>query len=303
VGEKPVRGPVLVTGSGGGIGGAIAQRLAERGFRVYAGLRTQAAVAAFPRQAGGRIVPILLDVADEANVESAARAITSEAGAEGLSGLVNSAGIIVDGPLELIPVENFRRQFEVNVTGPFAVTRALLPALRRGRGRVVNIGAVSARMTPPFFGPIAASKAALASLTDAMRMEFAPFGIEVALIEPGGIQTGIWGAAVEMQSEGFKSQAPEMVELYRPALQAMREAFARFGADRPDVVVDAVLAALLSIGKPKPRVLVGKGTSQMAFLGRLPIRMRDRMLMSSLGIAKALKPAAERLLRGKSAIA
>jgi len=154
----------------------------------------------------------------------------------------------------------------------------------------------------PFMGPLSASKAALASLSDAMRMEFALFGIKVALIEPGGIQTGIMETAAAMQAEGFKSQPPEMVELYRPALQALREAFAKAGADRPDVVVDAVLAALVSRGRPKPRGLVGRGASQLAFLGRLPIRLRDRMLMSSLGIAKALKPAAEKLLRRKSAV-
>jgi NAD(P)-dependent dehydrogenase (short-subunit alcohol dehydrogenase family) len=228
-------------------------------------------------------------------VETAARQIGERVGSAGLFGLVNSAGIIVNGPLELIPVENFRRQLDVNVTGVFAVTRAMLDALRTAKGRVVNIGAVSARTTPPFFGPIAASKSALASLSDAMRMEFALFGIEVALIEPGGIATGIWGTAATMQAEGFKSQPRDLVELYQPALQAMREAFAKFGADQPDVVVDAVVAALTSRNKPKPRVLVGKGASQMAFLSRLPIRMRDRMLMSSLGIAKALAPAVEAL--------
>jgi NAD(P)-dependent dehydrogenase (short-subunit alcohol dehydrogenase family) len=152
---------------------------------------------------------------------------------------------------------------------------------------------VSTRTTAPFFGPIAASKAALASLSDAMRMEFGAFGVDVALIEPGGIQTGIWSTASTLQAAGFKTQVPAMVELYRPALEAMRAAFAKFGLDSPQVVVDAVLLALTSRGRPKPRVLVGKGASQMAFLGRLPIRTRDRMLMSSLGIAKALEPAAQ----------
>jgi hypothetical protein len=133
-------------------------------------------------------------------------------------------------------------------------------------------------------------------------MEFAPFGIDVVLIEPGGIATGIWGRAAAMQAEGFKSQTLEMIEFYRPALQAMREAFAKFGADQPAVVADAVVATLVSRGRPKPRFLVGKGASQMAFLSRLPTRMRDRMLMSSLGIAKALKPAVEALRRRESTV-
>lgn len=302
MGPQMGNGAILVTGAGGGIGGPIVRQLAGRGYRVYAGLRTREAVDAFPRDISGMIVPVLLDVVDEASVDGAGWLINGEVGAKGLVGLVNSAGIIVDGPLELIPVENFRRQFEVNVTGVFAVTRALLPALRRGRGRIVNIGAVSARTTAPFFGPIAASKAALASLSDAMRMEFAPFGIDVALIEPGGVATGIWGRAAAMQAEGFKSQAPEMIEFYRPALNAMREAFAKFGADQPAVVADAVVAALVRRGRPKPRFLIGKGASQMAFLSKLPTGMRDRMLMSSLGIAKALKPAVEALRRQESTV-
>jgi NAD(P)-dependent dehydrogenase (short-subunit alcohol dehydrogenase family) len=172
--KEPIRGTAVVTGAGGGTGGAIVQRLAKHGFRVRAALRTQAAVDAFARQAGDRIVPLLLDVTDEASVEAAAHTVIDEVGEVGLVGLVNSVGIIVDGPLELITVENFRRQFEVNVTGIFAVTRAFLPALRQGRGRVVNIGGAFARTTMPFMGPLSASKAALASLGDAMRMEFAP---------------------------------------------------------------------------------------------------------------------------------
>jgi hypothetical protein len=109
--------------------------------------------------------------------------------------------------------------------------------------------------------------------------------------------------AAATRAEGFKGQPPEMVELYRPALQGIARSIRKGRADRPEVVVDAVHAAFVSRGRPKPRALVGKGASQLAFLGRLPIRLRDRMLMSSRGIAKALKPAAERLRRGKSAVA
>jgi NAD(P)-dependent dehydrogenase (short-subunit alcohol dehydrogenase family) len=291
---------VLVTGANGGVGLALTKRLCEDGWHVFAGVRTPAAASLLQALGRQRVSPIIFDVTAQDDIESMRSYVSARVGDEGLQALVNCAGIIVDGPLELIPVEHFRHQFEVNVTAPFAVTRALLPLLRRGCGRVVNIGAVSARTTAPFFGPIAASKAALASLNDAMRMEFAPFGIKVALIEPGGLQTGIWKTSAAFQIEGLKSQSLELVNTYRPAMDAMRAAFAKAGLDGPEVVVNAAIDALTRRGGPRPRVLVGKGAAQLAFLSCLPIRLRDSLLMSMLGIDKTLKPAAQRWVHSES---
>ena len=143
----------------------------------------------------GRVEAVRLDFDQASTVEAVARDSARIAGAAGLAGLVNMAGIIVEGPLEAIPAQALRRQFEVNVVGPVALTQAALPLLAKARGAIVNIGAVSAHLTPPFYGPIAASKAALASLNDAMRLEFAQFGIRVFLIEPGAMRTGIFATA------------------------------------------------------------------------------------------------------------
>jgi len=161
--QKQKQGAVLVAGAGEALAARSSSGSPNAAFAFTPGCGgSQAALEAFQSQRSGRIKPVMLDVVDETSIEGAARHIIREVGAAGLFGLVNSACIMVDGPLELIPVENFRRQFEVNVTGVFAVTRALLPALRRVRGGVVNIGALSARTTAPFFGAIAVSKAALA---------------------------------------------------------------------------------------------------------------------------------------------
>lgn len=297
--DQEKRGSVLVTGANGGIGLGVVRRLAETGWNVFAGVRSEASASAIDALRHKSITPVFLDVTDDASVATMRRQIVAASPA-GLAALVNCAGIIVDGPLELIPLDHFRLQFEVNVVGPFAVTRALIPSLRRKAGRVINIGAVSARTTAPFFGPIAASKAALASLTDAMRMELAPFGIKVGLIEPGGIETGIWNTSAAFQTEGLKSQPSELVKVYKPAMDAMRAAFAKAGMDQPKVVVDAVVDGLTRSGGPKPRILVGKGASQLAFLSHLPINLRDSLLMSSLGISKALRPAAEQLVRSEA---
>jgi NAD(P)-dependent dehydrogenase (short-subunit alcohol dehydrogenase family) len=199
------------------------------------------------------------------------------------------AGIIVEGPLEGLPPPALRQQFEINVVGPVALTQALLPLIARTRGRIVNIGAVSAHLAPPFYGPIAASKAALASLNDAMRQEFAPLGVKVFLIEPGAMKTGIFDTA-RVAREAWLAKRPELERRYRPAMAAMERAFAKAGADDPDVVVEAVMTALTSRGA-KPRTVVGKGTGAFMLLSRLPTRLRDRMIRSALGLNQALKPA------------
>jgi NAD(P)-dependent dehydrogenase (short-subunit alcohol dehydrogenase family) len=292
---SPIAAPstVLVTGAGDGIGKAVVAELSARGFRVFAGLRTREAVEAFLPHPDGSVTPVHLDVVDDQVVDRATLVISRAVGSGGLNGVVNAAGIIVEGPLELIPPAEFRRQLDVNVVGRFAVVRALLPLLRRGRGRIVNIGAISARTTAPFFAPAAVASAGFASLNDAMRMEFAPFGITVVLIEPGGIATGIFDKAASRQTASMQDQNEDLVAVYGPAITAAREAFARFGLDEPSVVVEAVMTALA--GRSGPRVLVGRGARLIAWIGLLPPWLRDRVLMSSLGIAGALRPGAARL--------
>lgn len=277
---------IVVTGASGGIGRPLAKRLVSAGFYVYTCVRSadEWSAASLP---AASIRPVSLDLADPASVKAAARQILSESRGA-LTGLVNLAGVIVDGPLELVTVADFQRQFDVNVIGPFALTSALVPGLRRGRGRVVNIGAVTARTTVPFYGPIAASKAALATINDAMRMEFAPFGIKVVLIEPGAIRTDIFAKAAAVQAAALRDQPSEIVAVYRGAMDAVRLAMSKSAADDPQVVVEAVMKALTA-PNPKPRVLAGKGAGVLAVLGRLPHGIRDNLLMNSLGIARAMK--------------
>ncbi len=278
---------ILVTGATAGIGKALVARLAKEGRNVIAAARDPAWVLV--PNGPGRVEAVRLDFEEPSTIEAAAGCVARIVGAAGLAGLVNMAGIIVEGPLEAIPAQALRRQFEVNVIGPVALTQAALPMLARARGAVVNIGAVSAHLTPPFYGPIAASKAALASLNDAMRLEFAQFGIGVFLIEPGAMKTGIFATA-KAARDAWLAERPDLERRYRPAFAAMERAFEKSGADDPEVVVRAVMAAL-SGRRTKLRVVVGKGAGAFVLASRLPIRLRDRLVKSALGLSEALRPA------------
>jgi NAD(P)-dependent dehydrogenase (short-subunit alcohol dehydrogenase family) len=277
----------MVTGATGGIGKALIARLATRGHDVIATARKPERIHI--ARGPGRVVAIHLDMERPETMTTAAGDVARIVGDGQLSALVNMAGIIIEGPLETIPPAELRRQFEINVVGPFALTQAVLPMLKQARGRVVNIGAISAHLTVPFYGPIAASKSALASLNDAMRLEFAQHAVDVILIEPGAMKTEIFSTSRATRDANLRA-FPEQERRYRPALTEMDRAFEKAGADDPEVVVDAVIKAVLA-KHPKPRVIVGKGTGALLMLSRLPIRTRDKLVKSALGLTNALKPA------------
>ena len=280
-------GWVMVTGGTGGIGKALIARLAARGQNVVATAREPDRIST--ALGPGRVVGVQLDMERPETTSVAAREVARIIGGSGLSGLVNMAGVIVEGPLETISPAELRRQLEINVVGPFALTQALLPLLKRARGRVVNIGAISAHLTVPFYGPVAASKSALASLNDAMRLEFAQYGVDVILIEPGAMKTEIFSTSRARRDANLRA-FPEQERHYRPALIAMDRAFEKAGADDPEVVVNTVIKTLFR-RRPKARVVVGKGTGVLLMLSRLPVRARDKLVKRALGLATALKPA------------
>jgi len=278
-------GWVMVTGATGGLGKALVARLVATGQNVIAAAREPSRLSIAPGP--GRVVSVQLDMEQPSTITQAAQEITRIVGSNELTGLVNMAGIIVEGPLEAVSPAGLRRQLEINVVGPFALTQALLPLLKQARGKVVNIGAISAHLTVPFYGPIAASKSALASLNDAMRLEFAQFGIDVILIEPGAMKTGIFSTSRAARDANL-STLPDLEHRYRPALVQMDRAFEKAGADDPEVVVKAVMRALLG-QRAKLRAVVGKGTGMLLMLSRLPTGVRDRLVKNALGLTAALK--------------
>src|SRR5438552_5007347 len=155
-------GNIVITGASTGIGEACALRLDELGYRVFAGVRKPADGEALQKKASDRLSRVILDVTNEESIAAAVRMV----GDVPLAGLVNNAGIVVAGPVEMIPIAMWRKQFEVNVIGQVAVTQAFLPMLRAGRGRIVNMGSVAGRSAIPYSGPYCSSKFALEGLTD-----------------------------------------------------------------------------------------------------------------------------------------
>jgi NAD(P)-dependent dehydrogenase (short-subunit alcohol dehydrogenase family) len=265
---------VLVTGASSGIGHASAVRLARAGWRVYGGVRSEADADALHARG---VEPLQLDVTDAAQIEAAAEAVGPE-----LGGLVDNAGIAIAAPLELVPLDELRHQLEVNVVGQVAVLQAVLPGLRRARGRVVLMGSIGGRSALPFLGPYAASKHALEALADSLRVELRPFGVAVAIVEPGSIATPIWRKGADRAQELSEGFEPERAALYAPAVARFREvALSRGPGVDPDAVAEAVEHALTA-SRPRARYLVGRDAHIRAWVERLPTRLRDRVLARAL---------------------
>jgi NAD(P)-dependent dehydrogenase (short-subunit alcohol dehydrogenase family) len=276
---------VLITGASTGIGEACARRLDAAGWRVFAGVRRDEDAQRLRGGMSSRLVPARVDVSDEASIARAAEIIAHD-GDGGLDGLVNNAGIAVAGPLEYLPIAQFRRQLEVNVVGQLAVTQACLPLLRRRRGRIVLMGSIAGRMTVPFLGPYSASKFALEAIADALRVELQPWDIRVALVEPGSIATPIWSKSGKAAVEQEATLPEEARRRYGAAADRMREVAAKTGRRGidPDVVAAAVEDALTR-ASPRTRYLVGRDARLRAILAAwAPDRLRDRLLTRVLGI-------------------
>ena len=228
----------------------------------------------------------MLDVTDPESIAAAGRMLTEVIGEAGLSGLVNNAGISVAGPLELLPLSEVRTQFEVNVIGVLAVTQTLLPLLRKGRGRIVNISSIAGRAATPFLGAYCSSKFALEAMSDALRLELGSWGIAVSLVEPGAVQSQIWQRATMSATRILGGVAPELFRLYEQPLSRMQNVIARAAARAiPAEVVARVVAQALTASRPRVRYLVGKDARFRVLLKWiLPDRAQDRLLAWFLGL-------------------
>lgn len=279
------RPAVLVTGASKGIGEACVLRLVRDGFRVYGGVRRQEDGEALIRAGGEAVVPVLLDVTDEDQVAAAAARIDEETGDRGLQALVNNAGIAVAGPLEFLPLDELRRQFDINFHGQIAVTQACLPLLRRSRessrgdyraGRLIFMSSVAGRSSMPFVGAYAASKHALEAAADALRVELKPSGIVVSVIEPGVITTPIWETSRLGSEQTLKRMPPAAEEHYGRVLAALNERTARGVYGLPPEKVAEVVAHALTARRPRLRYVVGRDArARLAAESLLPARVRD----------------------------
>jgi NAD(P)-dependent dehydrogenase (short-subunit alcohol dehydrogenase family) len=255
---------VFLTGAGGGIGPATTQALAQRGFEVYAGVRQPTTeLAGLPG-----VHQVVVDVTDPASVAAAADEVNRLRGGRGLHAVINNAGVIVQGPVELAPVADLPRQFEVNVYGSVYVVQSFLPLLRAVPGRLINISAPSARVAVPFMASISASKAALDLFSASLRVEQAPFGIPVSIVEPGTTATEIFAKAGTAAQAALGKAAPEVVALYRDRLDGITQRMGRFRSG-PVAAVARTIVAAVEARRPKVRYTVGDAR-QFGILTKLP---------------------------------
>lgn len=272
---------VLVTGASTGIGRSTALGLAERGWQVFAGVRKDSDAKSLQAEAQGELRPLLLELGDQDSINRAAEQLAEETGGE-LDGLVNNAGVYIGGPLELMKPAEIELTYAVNVTGLLLLTRACLPLLRAAAGRIVNISSISGLVAMPGVSVYAGSKHAVEAITDALRVELAPFGMKVIAVEPGGVKTPIWDKGAARDREARENEGVlALRELYAPLVKLLEQLNARPGGVTPETVAETVFTAL-ETQKPKNRYLVGSDAKALALLDRLPDGLRDRAIMKKI---------------------
>ena len=277
----------LVTGASTGIGRATALRLDRAGHRVFASVRRPEDGASLAEAASDKLVPVELDVTDAKSIDAAANQVDSAVGEAGLDGLVNNAGTAIAGPIELLPVDDWRAQIEVNLIGQVAVTQAFIPALRRARGRLVFISSIGGLLATPYMAPYHASKFGIEAVGDVLRQELRQFGVQVSIVEPGSVATPMWdkGRATAEAIRGNLSA--EGQELYGESLARAEEMLGQTaGRGAPPEKVAKVVAHALTARRPRTRYLVGADARAMATLKKLlPDRLRDRLVARATGLS------------------
>ncbi|MFL5822130.1 MAG: SDR family oxidoreductase [Solirubrobacteraceae bacterium] len=276
---------VLITGAARGIGRATALRLAQGGWQVFAGVRRAEDGEALASEQAGRITPLELDVTNADHLDALERALPEE-----LDALVNNAGVVVIAPVEGVPLSELRRQLEVNIVGQVAVTQAVLPRLRASKGRVVFISSVSGRVATPMSGAYNASKFGLEGLADALRMELAPWGIRVVLVEPAQTDTDLWRQAEGGLDDSVALLDPQHRALYEGHIAGYRKSIPR--SQRMAAPVEGVAAAIekaLTARRPRARYVVGvPARAQAAMAGLTPTKLLDAALSKGTGVPKRL---------------
>ena len=276
---------VVVTGVSTGIGWGAVKVLTGHGFHVFGSVRKQADADRLKQDFGDAFTPLIFDVTDAAGANAAAQSVREALGGQTLAGLVNNAGIAVAGPLLHLPVDDLRRQLEINVTGVLITTQAfgpLLgaePGLQGPKGRIVNISSVGGRNASPFVGPYSASKFALEGLSESLRRELLIHGIDVVVVAPGAVATPIWDKADEVDTSLYAQTA------FAPALERIKAYMLEMGKKGlpPEAIGEAIHTALTT-AKPKHRYVVSPSPFEVFMTEVLPRRTMDRIVGKRLGL-------------------
>lgn len=270
---------IVVTGASTGMGASAARELARQRFHVLAGVRRDSDAGAI-RSTG--IEPVILDITKSEQVEALAARVTDDPRA--LHALVNNAGIQVNGPVEALPMAQWRWVFEVNLFGHVAVTQALLPALLRGKGRVINISSVGGKIAMATYGAYAGAKFALEAVSDSLRREVAPLGVQVVVVEPGGVRTEMAARGIATANHLAAQMTPEQDERYGSLVQATNTLMASGTAS--GLTADAaarVIAKAVTTRRPRTRYTIGRDAALVTRLARiLSDRTLDRVIAANL---------------------
>ena len=273
------QGLIVVTGASTGMGASAARELARQGFHVLAGVRRDRDADAI-RSTG--IEPVILDITRSEQVEALAARVAGDP--RPLHALVNNAGIQVNGPVEALPMAQWRWVFEVNLFGHIAVTQALLPALLRSKGRVINISSVGGKIAMPTYGAYAGAKFALEAVSDALRREVAPLGVQVVLVEPGGVRTEMAARGIATANHLATQMTPEQDERYGRLVHAINTLMASGTAS--GLTADAaarVIAKAVTTRRPRTRYTIGRDAALLTCLVRmLSDRALDRISAANL---------------------
>jgi len=282
VADMPNRGAVFISGSSTGIGKGTALCLDKLGFRVFAGVRRQKDGEALRCESSESLTPVIVDLNEKETIDKALETISEAVGEDGLSGLVNNAGIPLEGPLEFFPIDEIRKGLEVNLIGHITVIQRFLPLIRKRKGRIINVGSIGGILPIPFGAPYNASKAAMHALTITLRRELLPSGIHVSLVVPGTIRTEIW-KKIQEQTGHLSS---DVIEWYGHEMDALRRAAEKIGGKGiPPESVGKVVAKALTKKKPKTCYIVGSDARLQRLVAMfLPGRIQDRVVLRMIGI-------------------
>jgi NAD(P)-dependent dehydrogenase (short-subunit alcohol dehydrogenase family) len=270
---------LLITGASTGIGFSTAIEAARAGFHVYAGVRSDRDAQQLREHTG--VTPLTVDVTQPQTLAAAAERVAAEG--VPLAGIVCNAGIAIGGPAESVPLDEWRRQFDVNCVGAIATVQAFAPLLRASHGHIVLVGSVSGRVAFPYLAPYSASKFALRAIADSLRVEFAPANVAVSLIEPGSVKTPIWAKGRAMGAELRARLTPEMPAYYARAVDALVNGLEH--EERTGMPVERVVSSILlalTRRRPPARRIVGAAAKAATLIGLLPVRLRDRILRGSM---------------------
>jgi NAD(P)-dependent dehydrogenase (short-subunit alcohol dehydrogenase family) len=272
---------VLISGASTGMGAATARELASRGYHVLAGVRRAADADALRAT---NLEPVILDITDPHQIEAVAGRVAADPARRPLRAVINNAGIAINAPVELLSMEEWRRQFEVNFFGHIAVTKAFLPALHASSGRVVNISSIGGKIAMPTYGAYAGAKFAMEAMSDALRRELAPHGVQVVVVEPGGVRTEMTGHGIERANDTLASMSPAERGRYGPLLQAIiNQATAFTTSGLPSDAAGRIIADATTVRRPRSRYTIGRDAAILTRLSRiLSDRVLDRILAANL---------------------